>query len=219
MTLPSGTISRATLVIWRLTLGVLVGLMAISMGGCEDDLKQRQNELEHRQIELDQQQAALKKEQEALKKQQAALTNPKLASPEEALREVRTNLKRIADGAAAFYMTDHYDITGLPLPATFPKAADWTPLKPCCLASPKDGLCDGQPSLWTTLGWHSVKFSLAEPHHFQYQTRFQKAPEPTFIIRGRGDPGCIGKSVVYEVRLTIDKGTHDIMTSKITQVP
>src|SRR5580658_3112860 len=74
--------------------------------------------------------------------------------------EATLNVRRLYDGAVAYYETEHQSCSGTAvLPPQFPQNAPETPAVGSCCAYP-DHRCPRAPSLWATPTWQALGFSL-----------------------------------------------------------
>lgn len=122
--------------------------------------------------------------------------------------EAQTNLKRIRIGARVFFVSDHWDQQGNLMPKIFPPSSEgWTPKVPCCKQA--DGVCTADPELWKTTTWRQLRFSLLEPHYYQYRfTSGGENKEAKFMVEARGDLDCDGTFSSYSMsgRITEEYG-------------
>jgi type IV pilus assembly protein PilA len=83
--------------------------------------------------------------------------------------EASMNLRKMYDGAVAYYLADHADATGAIQDRQFPISAGPTP------ATPPLGIkYPSLPSEWKSGGWTALDFMVADPQYFSY----------TFISQG-----------------------------------
>ena len=99
---------------------------------------------------------------------------------------------------------------GAPLPRRFPDSVDWTPKRRCC-DDGAGGLCEPRPGYWLNPTWKALRFTLPEPHRFQYRFVVNKGASgegPAFEAQARGDVDCSGRSVVFTLRGQAGKDGH-----------
>lgn len=190
------------------------------MTGCEqiDDNTHKIGEQGERLDKLDKDQAKdredidqNRREIESLKDRENA-GGSKKAEREEQLAIARRNLKSIADGAVSYYMAEHYDRTGMPLPQVLPPEARWTPEVPCCKTS-RDGFCDTKQGNWGAEGWKKVKFRPVEQDSFQYRTILKD--EKTLEVQALGNPGCKGKLTTLSLTVSVND-QREVSITKVT---
>ncbi len=103
------------------------------------------------------------------------------------------NLKTLADGATAYYESDHYTSAGLPVsekqfPTPAGTLADKTAVKvPANI--PKGTKFASQQSDWNAEPWKSLKFVVSKPHYFRYRYFSSNAASAAdkFSTRAEGD--------------------------------
>jgi hypothetical protein len=101
------------------------------------------------------------------------------------MRRARTteavlNLRKMYDGAAAYYVADHTDALGVVLPRDFPATVGPTPAVP-----PAGGKVALAPSAWSAQGWHSLNFSVDDPQAYSYT--FARAAPSVGLVMAQGD--------------------------------
>ncbi len=129
--------------------------------------------------------------------------------------EVREMLKKIYDGARAYYLDPNVgDITTFqPLPAQFPEAGahgvggDTGYLAQGCCAAPP-GLkekCEPNPTLWSAPVWTALHFAMNEPHHYAYRyVNSMQVPGNVsganwFMAAAQGDRDCDGQFSSFQM--------------------
>jgi hypothetical protein len=99
--------------------------------------------------------------------------------------EAVTNVKKIYDGARAYYEEAHQ----------LPVAAPITPpLGTCCKAA--DQRCAPEPGLWVVPTWLAVYFSMDDPHRYSYELQTDAT---SFTARAYGDLDCNGVYSTFEL--------------------
>ena len=110
--------------------------------------------------------------------------------------EAREMVKRIYDGARAYYMDPPQP--GVPvIPPQFP--APSTPLTPpigtCC---EQGGKCNPNAAYWEAPQWKAVFVSVDDPHYYSYQ--YEVADDGrSFTSRAVGDLDCDGDFSTFEM--------------------
>jgi hypothetical protein len=79
-----------------------------------------------------------------------------------------------------------------------PTPAGPTPTIPCCDIG-DDGRCPAELAQWRTPGWQALRFTIDDPHRYQYA--YQPTPTGGAIVRAIGDVDCDGAAATVEVRL------------------
>jgi type II secretory pathway pseudopilin PulG len=109
--------------------------------------------------------------------------------------EVRQNLKRIYDGARIYYLEPRYNnVTNpQPEPPTFPHLGFWGNFGPwadedCCAMGGDNEKCQPEPFWWDNYIFHSLHFSMDDPHYFAYGYHAWNSQE--FLGEGRGNLDC-----------------------------
>jgi len=103
--------------------------------------------------------------------------------------DVNANLRRIADGASAYYGREYSNAVGEVLTNQLPTSVDWSP-------GGYSVVC-GSPiydtSAWLDPTWESVNFSLDPGHYFQYRFVVSESDgQPQFEVQARIDRDCDG---------------------------
>jgi type IV pilus assembly protein PilA len=124
--------------------------------------------------------------------------------------EAVENVKKIYEGARSYYMEESNARGSIvPIAKQFPDDGD-TPLTPstaCCGGA--GDKCDpaGAVTQWDTSGWSALKFSMDDPHYFQYvyeATGTDTTAE--FSARALGDLDCDSVLSTFEM---VGKATAD----------
>jgi type IV pilus assembly protein PilA len=120
--------------------------------------------------------------------------------------EAREFVKKIYDGARAYYMDPNYAKGAItPLPSQFPVpaggAATTGPVAhtTCCAGGAAAGTekCQPQADLWADPAWVALSFSVDDPHYFAYQYDVNNNPgtingDNMFVALAFGDLDCDG---------------------------
>ncbi len=132
--------------------------------------------------------------------------------------EARQFVKKIYDGARAYYMDQNYQqgMTFSPMPKQFPTSAPFlTPSDPtaCCEK------CAPDAALWTDETWVVLQFSVDDPHYYSYQyvvsgststaigqagTTETSFTATGFTARAHGDLDCDGTWSTFEMYGTVN---------------
>jgi hypothetical protein len=121
--------------------------------------------------------------------------------------EARQLVKKIYDGARAYYMDAHG--AAEPLPPQFPESVGPTPpLGTCC---EEGGRCTPKQENWDSPSWKAVQFSLSEPHYYSYeiQSAGQKSAgqldgSNSFTVFAYGDLDCDGTYSTFSMYGVVD---------------
>ena len=138
------------------------------------------------------------------------------------LRQARTaeapeNLKKLYDGAAVYFESEHTLRDGTPIDAQFPGSVGMTPGTACCNST--GGRCTGVD--WTDPTWQTLKFAINDPHYFQYEfvSTGSKAGAQ-FTARGQADLDCDGLYSTYERAATVSTDLKIVGTGALyTNLP
>ena len=89
------------------------------------------------------------------------------------IRRARTteavmNLRKMYDGAVAYYVGEHSDINGVTANKRFPATGDWVPDLATRTAY-ADKRYQSQPSEWKQGGWSALEFQISDTQVFAYQ--------------------------------------------------
>src|SRR4051812_3809084 len=83
--------------------------------------------------------------------------------------EATMNLRKMYDGAVAYYVGEHADINGVIANKQFPASAPTVPSLATLTATMQAGLrYTSSPTDWKQGGWASLDFSVADPQYFAY---------------------------------------------------
>ncbi len=74
-------------------------------------------------------------------------------------------IRRMYDGAVAYYVSEHADKTGVLLPQKFPDSAGPTPASGIPCATP----VITPPTEWGAAEWQALDFAVSDPQRYQYQ--------------------------------------------------
>jgi prepilin-type N-terminal cleavage/methylation domain-containing protein len=110
------------------------------------------------------------------------------------------NLRRMYDGAASYYVSEHSDAVGTILPKQMPPSAGPTP--PAVPAGVKH---QPTPSEYDTPEWNCVEFAVRDPYRYQY-TFQQLSPITSGMMIAQGDLDGDGLLSLFERTVT---GTPD----------
>lgn len=118
--------------------------------------------------------------------------------------EAMLNVKKIYDGARAYYMdapVARGSITpGKPqFPA--PSMGPTPPLGACCKGAEKK--CAPAAAQWNKPVWTALKFSVDAPHYYSYSYQVS-ADGKTFTARANGDLDCDGEYSTFEMTGKLD---------------
>jgi hypothetical protein len=134
-------------------------------------------------------------------------------NPEEQTRghesaEARQFVKKMYDGARAYYMDPGMAGGLTPLAAQFLTAtsAMTPPAGSCCKGN--DGKCQPSAALWSDPVWVALQFSVDDPHYYSYQYETSD-PLKSFVVRATGDIDCDGKYSTFELRGEINADHPD----------
>src|SRR5687767_11558325 len=82
--------------------------------------------------------------------------------------EATTNVKKLYDGARSYYEEELVARgSTTPIPKQFPDNAGLTPAASCCGST--GGKCAPNPTAWASPSWNALKFSMDDPHYYQYE--------------------------------------------------
>jgi prepilin-type N-terminal cleavage/methylation domain-containing protein len=118
--------------------------------------------------------------------------------------EATMNLRRMYDGAAAYYVGEHTDATGKILAKQFPNSAATTPAIPPCGVKHQP-----VPMEFDTPEWSALDFAVRDPFRFSYT--FTRTPGTNGagekgLMLAQGDLNCNIVTSTFSRALT---GTHD----------
>jgi type IV pilus assembly protein PilA len=77
--------------------------------------------------------------------------------------EATMNLRKIYDGAVAYYLSEHADSSGAIVPRTFPANAGPTPA-----TIPGVNAHKPVPGEFSTQPWYALSFQIEDPYYYQY---------------------------------------------------
>ena len=133
--------------------------------------------------------------------------------------EAREFVKKIYDGARAYYMDQNYAAGGItPIPAQFPSAsgtlaagfvggpaAGAGAAAGCCITGGPNEKCAPTATLWGNATWTALQFSVDDPHYYAYQyTSSAQAGGATngtnnFTAFAFGDLDCDGANSTFSM--------------------
>ena len=82
--------------------------------------------------------------------------------------EATMNLRKMYDGAVAYYVGEHADINGVIANKRFPMTGDWVP-DLATRTSYADKRYPSQPSEWKQGGWSALEFQVSDAQIFSYK--------------------------------------------------
>ena len=125
--------------------------------------------------------------------------------------EAQQFVKKMYDGARAYYMDGHYggdSLSMAPLPPQFPgkSVGPTPPLGSCCKGS--SGKCTPDAAHWTDSTWVALMFSVDDPHYYSYE---YKTDDPTkgFTVSAYGDLDCDGEYSTFRLQGIINEEYAD----------
>jgi hypothetical protein len=108
--------------------------------------------------------------------------------------EATMNVRRMYDGAVAFYAEHH----------RFPQTTPLTPDRPACAGGSSAKIAP-QPEDWSAPGWKELGFAIEEPSYYHYEFVSEgEGPTAAFTARAVGDLDCNGVQSTFERIGTID---------------
>lgn len=122
--------------------------------------------------------------------------------------EATINLRKIFDGAAAYYSDEHANRAGDILSRQFPASVASTPDVPACVAGESKKFTP-DADMWRQPTWSAVKFGIDDPFLFQYD--FDSAGTgvgSTFTVGAHGDLDCNGTLSTFERVAKIDQNNN-----------
>jgi type II secretory pathway pseudopilin PulG len=93
--------------------------------------------------------------------------------------EATMNLRRMYDGAVAYYLIDHVDAQGHNLGRDFPGTAGPTPATP-----PAGVVMPASASLWDVPEWQALNFGVNDPFRFSYTFSHNSTTSADVIAQG-----------------------------------
>ena len=116
--------------------------------------------------------------------------------------EAKTQMKKIAEGAKEYYLTNG---------GMFPGSTGTTitPAATCCGAAgaTRDGKGKCIPAVtdWDDQGWQDLNFAMDDNHYYRYTFEADSASDPkVFTITATGDLDCDGTESTYQLVGTAD---------------
>jgi len=114
--------------------------------------------------------------------------------------EATLNLRKMYDGAAAYYVAEHSDDKGTILAKQFPASATPTPAAiPCGKHQPV-------PAEYDTPEWSALDFAVRDPYRYQYSFWQDQPAAGMGLAKAQGDLDCDGLPSTFSRALT---GLHD----------
>jgi len=124
--------------------------------------------------------------------------------------EAREMVKKLYDGARAYYMDPGMSAGGLQAAAAAqfpePSAGPTPPLGTCCQSG---GKCAPDATLWVDAPWVALMFSVDDPHYYSYQYEVVDK-QRQFTVRAFGDLDCDGEYSTFEMVGTVDPSTGEV---------
>jgi prepilin-type N-terminal cleavage/methylation domain-containing protein len=120
------------------------------------------------------------------------------------ITEATMNLRRMYDGAAAYYVAEHTNATGAILAKQFPN--DSTPTPPAIPCGVKH---QPVPAEYDTPEWSALDFAVRDPYRYQYQFVNGTPPAGTTAfaaMMAQGNLDCDAMTSMFSRALT---GSHD----------
>ncbi len=108
-------------------------------------------------------------------------------------RTVRDDLRRLYDGARAYYMDEDHGARGSSRLAQ-PSTGFVPPLGECCR---QGGKCEPDPAWWAGEPWSALYFSMESPHRHSFAYRVA-ADGRSFTVAASGDIDCDGEYSTFE---------------------
>jgi hypothetical protein len=116
--------------------------------------------------------------------------------------EPKMNLRRIHDGAVAYYAMEHATRTGEILPRQFPVSVGPTPARTACEGGSSVKVIPA-PGMWEAPTWRALNFAVADPFYYRYEFI---SDGKSFTARATGDLNCDGTLSTFERIGTIGVG-------------
>lgn len=119
--------------------------------------------------------------------------------------EATINLRKIFDGAAAYYSDEHSNRAGEILSRQFPATVASTPGGAACVGGETKKFTPND-ALWRHPSWSALKFGIDDPFLFQYD--FDSAGTgvgSSFTVGAHGDMDCDATLSTFERVATIDQ--------------
>ena len=102
------------------------------------------------------------------------------------------DVRRMADGALAYFDSEHAGPDGLPLPARLPPSVGPTPAGPLCGAAP---IVDDP-------GWALLRYA----PRANMRSTYTRVSDTAFVARINGDLDCDGVESTFERRCALEAG-------------
>jgi prepilin-type N-terminal cleavage/methylation domain-containing protein len=114
--------------------------------------------------------------------------------------EAVMSIRRMYDGAVAYYIGEHVDKNGVQLHQKFPDSVGPTPSAgiPCAKAVVVN------QTEWTANPWQALDFAITDPQRYQYefQDNGLEGSDSFAIMIARGDLNCNGVPSLFERTIT-----------------
>jgi prepilin-type N-terminal cleavage/methylation domain-containing protein len=143
----------------------------------------------------------------------AYVVNMRRAQSSEAL----FNIRKMYDGAVAYYLADHADAGGAPLPHAFPPTDGPTPAQ-----IPRGTKVLVPAASWETPGWTAMGFYIRDYQRYSYSftsTGSDAAAVATFIaqgdLNGNGVPSTFQRSAAGQVGGGVSGGSGLYVVSDV----
>lgn len=115
--------------------------------------------------------------------------------------EATLNLRKMYDGAAAYYVGEHSDAKGTILAKMFPNDAAPTPAAiPCGVKH------QPVPAEYDTPEWSALDFAVRDPYRYQYSFQKDKPAAGQSLMMAQGNLDCDNITSIFSRAMT---GTHD----------
>jgi type IV pilus assembly protein PilA len=127
--------------------------------------------------------------------------------------EASGNLRKIYDGAVAYFAADHVDMAGVPLPRTLPDNRAQTP---AAIAANCGGMTGGRwnPDItqWLPANgstWDALSFTIETAHYYSYEWNKNNVANPATVGQvalaiARGNLDCDAVFGVFQRRMTVN---------------
>lgn len=96
--------------------------------------------------------------------------------------EAVMNLRKMYDGAVAYYLSEHADASGTMIARQFPTSAPLTPATP-----PPAKRVNTAPADWKVGGWVALDFMVSDAQFFSYQFDAKGSPAHDASMIAHGD--------------------------------
>ena len=116
--------------------------------------------------------------------------------------EARLHVKKLYDGARAYYLDASNPRAIEPTPPQFPEpsAGPIPPVGSCCKG--EGGQCAPSIAQWDDDPWRSLMFSMDDPHRYSYEYKVDNAGK-TFTVSAYGDLDCDGNYSTFSMTGTV----------------